>query len=237
MTLVKDGRAGEVLDYLDAVDAGIFVWSRPVRFQGTLYRALNPIYAREPLSGRGAQLYGGRFNAKGVPALYTALSIVTAIKEASQAGSLQPTTLVSYEADIQNVFDTRDLDALARFRMNPEGLADNGWRDRMIGDGIAPTQKLAAALVEEGFQGLLVRSFARGATLDDLNLVLWTWGSTGPAKLSLIDKEGRLATRGPWTRRDELSQSSGYKRPGAWLGMVLAGVNLLIVAADSHTPP
>jgi len=27
-------------------------------YRGPLYRALNPIYAREPLSGRGAEHYG-----------------------------------------------------------------------------------------------------------------------------------------------------------------------------------
>jgi RES domain-containing protein len=44
-----------------------------VRYKGKLFRALNPFIAREPLSGRGAELYGGRFNPKGVPALYTAV--------------------------------------------------------------------------------------------------------------------------------------------------------------------
>jgi RES domain-containing protein len=39
-------------------------------YAGKLYRAFNPIYAREQLSGRGAALYGGRFNPKGVSALY-----------------------------------------------------------------------------------------------------------------------------------------------------------------------
>jgi len=65
------------------------------------YRALNPIYARAPLSGRGAELYGGRFNARGTPAFYTSLTIMTALKEANQVGSLQPTTLASYEADMK----------------------------------------------------------------------------------------------------------------------------------------
>ena len=59
-------------------------------YRGPLYRALNPIYAREPLSGRGAELYGGRFNPKGVPALYSSLTVMTALREANQAGSLQP---------------------------------------------------------------------------------------------------------------------------------------------------
>ena len=56
-------------------------------YRGPLYRALNPIYAREPLSGRGAELYGGRFNPKGVPALYSSLTVMTALREANQAGS------------------------------------------------------------------------------------------------------------------------------------------------------
>jgi len=59
-----------------------------MRYSGPLYRALNPIYAREPLSGRGAELYGGRYNPKGTPALYTSLTVMTALREANQAGSL-----------------------------------------------------------------------------------------------------------------------------------------------------
>ncbi len=87
-----------------------------MRYQGKLYRALNPIYAREPLSGRGAELYGGRFNPKGMPALYTSLTIMTALKEANQVGNLQPTTLVSYDADIKHVFDCREEEGLASAR-------------------------------------------------------------------------------------------------------------------------
>ena len=71
-----------------------------MRFDGKLYRALNPLFAREPLSGEGAAIYGGRFNPKGTPALYTSLSVLTALREANQVGSLQPITLVSYDAEI-----------------------------------------------------------------------------------------------------------------------------------------
>jgi RES domain-containing protein len=95
-----------------------------VRFAGPLYRALNPLYAREPMSGRGAELYGGRFNRKGTPALYLSLSVMTALREANQAGSLQPTTLVSYDADIERVFDSRDDAALQAQNMDTATLAD-----------------------------------------------------------------------------------------------------------------
>ena len=52
-------------------------------YRGPLYRALNPVYARMPLSGRGAEPYGGRSNPKGTPALYCALDPVTALREAN----------------------------------------------------------------------------------------------------------------------------------------------------------
>ena len=129
-------------------------------YRGLLYRALNPVYAREPLSGRGAQLYGGRFNAKGTPALYASLSIMTALREANQVGSLQPTTLVCYDAEIERVFDARDASALTAEGMDEAGLADSGWRDQMKAEGEARTQAFARRLTEAGYQGLLVRSFA-----------------------------------------------------------------------------
>lgn len=165
----------------------------PLHYQGQLYRALNPIYAREPLSGRGAEIYGGRFNRRGVPALYTSLSIMTALREANQIGNLQPTTLVSYEADIKHVFDCRDESALLAHRMDATALADATWRDQMKATGEARTQGFANQLFEAGYAGLLVRSFAPGATTEDLNLVLWRWGPEAPAHLALIDDENRLA--------------------------------------------
>ena len=164
-----------------------------MHYQGMLYRALNPVHAREPLSGRGAELYGGRFNPKGTPALYTSLSILTALREANQVGHLQPTTLVSYKADIEAVFDSRDADALRSENVDPTELADPTWRDQMRERGEARTQALARRLVAAGYRGLLVRSFAPGAGEGDLNLVLWMWGAAEGARLVLVDDENRLS--------------------------------------------
>ncbi len=163
-----------------------------MRYRGLLYRALNPIHARDPLSGEGARRYGGRFNPKGMPALYTAQSVTTAIREANQIGTLQPTTLVAYEADIGPIFDATDPITLAAQGLNPTDLADDDWRARMLADGKAPTQELAEGLKASGFAGMQVRSFAKGATDFDLNLVLWVWGRDAPTILLLVDDEGRL---------------------------------------------
>lgn len=163
-----------------------------MRYQGKLYRALNPVHAREPLSGRGAQLHGGRFNPKGMPALYTSLSILTAIREANQVGDLQPTMLVSYDADIARIFDARDTQALAAQGMTSAALSDASWRDQMKESGEARTQAWARRLIALGHHGLMVHSFARGARPEDVNLVLWAWGPE-PFRLTLVDDEGRLS--------------------------------------------
>lgn len=162
-------------------------------YSGKLYRALNPIYAGEPLSGEGARRYGGRFNPKGMPALYCSLSIMTTVREANQVGTLQPTTLVAYEAEIENIFDGTDEAALRDEGMDPAALAASTWRDEMRANGEARTQTFSRSLIAKGYSALLVHSFAPGASGQDLNLVLWRWGNAAPARLTLIDDEGRLA--------------------------------------------
>jgi RES domain-containing protein len=51
-----------------------------------VYRALKPVWVRDPLSGEGARRYGGRFNPKGMAALHCTLDPVTALREISQIG-------------------------------------------------------------------------------------------------------------------------------------------------------
>lgn len=163
------------------------------RYEGKLYRALNPIYAREPLSGRGAELYGGRFNSRGIAGIYTSLSVMTALREANQVGNLQPTTLVGYDARIERVFDSRDATLLTTHDMDAARLADPSWRDQMQRGREAPTQRFARGLIAAGYHAMLVRSFAAGASADDFNLVLWRWGDGPPHRLAPIDDEGRLS--------------------------------------------
>lgn len=122
-----------------------------------------------------------------MPALYTSLRPDTAVKEANQAGTLQPTLLVSYRADCDSILDLTDPATLATLPLTAADLATNSWRDAMTGGREAPTQTLARTLHQAGTNGIIVPSYTRGAKPSDLNLVLWAWPS-----LTVIDDENRL---------------------------------------------
>jgi hypothetical protein len=71
-------------------------------------------------------------------------------------------------------------------------LADPGWRMKMLDGQPVPTQDLATALIADGFAGLLIQSFAKGASSSDFNIVLWAWdGKSG--SLDVVDDEERLS--------------------------------------------
>ena len=159
-----------------------------------VYRSHLPIWARTPLSGAGAQRRGGRFNRKGVSAFYASLSIRGATEEATPLGrSLQPITLCAYEVDSEPVFDATDPSARQSAGVLLKDLASDWLRDQEQG-AVSTSQRFADRLITEGFAGMLVRSFRRGARPDDRNLVLWKWGDSLPSRVRLVDEEGRLAS-------------------------------------------
>lgn len=122
------------------------------------------------------------------------MTVMTALKEANQAGSLQPTTLVSYDADLQPLFDTHDAQALFEYGIDTKTLGATTWRDDMKMMGEAPTQRLARDLKNAGFCGLIAKIFAPGTVAGDRNVILWKWGPSSPHRLTLIDDDNRLST-------------------------------------------
>ena len=165
-----------------------------MRFQGLVYRAHNPQWSWDPMSGEGAGLYGGRFNRCGVPALYTSLFPLTAVREATQLGRpMQPITLCAYEVDAEPVFDALD-ETLRRSRgVSAPDIECPSWRAEMLAGAVPASRDLADLLIAAGYVGMRVRSFAPATGPEDVNLVLWTWGSARPSRVVLIDEEARLS--------------------------------------------
>ena len=165
-----------------------------MRFRGLVYRAHNPRWNWTPTSGEGARRYGGRFNRAGVPALYTSLSPVTVMREASPTGRpLQPITLCAYEVDAEPVFDALDSSQREAQEVVEEELRCPNWEREMLAGIIPASQRLADRLIAAGYLGMRVQSFAPGSGTNDLNLVLWRWGNQLPGKVVLVDDEERLS--------------------------------------------
>lgn len=114
-----------------------------MRFTGTVYRAHNPEWAWSPISGEGARRHGGRFNRPGVPALYTSLSPLTALLEASPLGRpMQPITLCAYKVDARPVFDSRNPTMRVAHRVDAADLACPGWNREMLEGKVPASQSL-----------------------------------------------------------------------------------------------
>ncbi|MBI3516233.1 MAG: RES domain-containing protein [Proteobacteria bacterium] len=159
----------------------------------TVFRAHHPHWAFDPLSGAGAARHGGRFNRVDQPALYTALRFETAWLEAQQgfARKTQPLTLCAYEVDCADVLDLTDDEALRAQHIAADDLAC-AWEAIADAGGTPPSWIIADRLRADGIAGIIVPSFAAGATSADRNAVFWTWGREPPHRVVLIDDHARL---------------------------------------------
>jgi RES domain-containing protein len=168
---------------------------------GTCYRAHDPRWSFSPLSGDGAAIHGGRFNPRGVPALYLALDIMTAIREVSHgfAHRLDPLVLCSYEVDCDNIVDLTGEVGRAEASVTGEELSC-AWASALAEGRRPASWSIHDRLTPQGIAGVLVPSFAPGAADDDRNLVLWHWSPGPPHKVQVFDPSGRLP-------RDQLSWS------------------------------
>jgi RES domain-containing protein len=164
-----------------------------LRFQATCYRAHDPRCSFAPLSGVGAAKRGARFNPKGVPALYLALTILTAVKEINQglARKIEPCVLCSYEVDCEDIVDLRTKEDCKAAGVAFADMARAWFLD--IAQSREPASwRLTKNFIEAGGSGILVPSFAPGATQADQNLVLWKWSKSRPHKVSVHDPSGCL---------------------------------------------
>ena len=67
-----------------------------------------------------------------------------------------------------------------------------GWFSSLAEGRQPPSWRIARRLIAEGKAGILVPSYAPGATPADHNLVLWDWSDRPPHKVSVFDPGGRL---------------------------------------------
>lgn len=136
-----------------------------------LWRMIGIRHQFSPLSGEGARLYGGRWNAKGRTALYLATDPVTAVAEYYQ-GLPKPGTLVPYDLADAAIADLTDGAGGPRDGRVAAALMAAWKAIALQGGAVPPGWQLADELVAAGADGALVPSLQNsGGT----NLVLWRW--------------------------------------------------------------
>lgn len=121
-------------------------------FAGQGWRHLAPRY--DPLSGEGARIYGGRFNApSSFPVLYLCQSRPCAVAELRRFGERQaigvegllPRVLYRYEISLDRVLDLTDDQTRLQIGLGLDVLTGPDW---------ATCQELGAALHALGAQGI-----------------------------------------------------------------------------------
>ena len=164
-----------------------------MKLQRIVYRAHNPRWSWAPDSGEGAAINGGRFNPPGMATLYASLRFETAWLEAQQAFPFkaQPMTLCAYDVDCDDMLDLTDPATMAANGVEPADLTCS-WKDLSTRGKLPPSWAMARRLAAAGTAGIVVPSFASGATRADINAVFWTWSADPPHRVHVIDDEGRL---------------------------------------------
>jgi RES domain-containing protein len=140
--------------------------------QAEAYRMHTPKWTATLTSGAGAAAHGGRANRPGIPALYLALEVGTAITEYQQVSTLLPPgTLVSYRLTLSPVVDFRQGYRPEEWpALWEEFFCD--WRELWFNQHIEPPSwVLADEAMAAGAKGILFPSrFSPGG----LNLVVYT---------------------------------------------------------------
>ena len=163
----------------------------------TLYRALSPRFSHAPLSGRGAELSGGRWNPVGAPTLYLACDVITAILEYQQRTTFKPVTAVQYLLEDARLADITHPSLQANYGIT-DAIANNEWQ-LLVGRGKEPPSwPIASAIMRDGFHGLRYVSRMNGGRC----VVMWQWNAPGKPNLAVIDPDRRLPIDdSSWTTR------------------------------------
>ncbi len=157
----------------------------------TYYRALRPGWSFAPLSGKGAALAGGRWNAKGLPALYLAADPMTAVAEYNQDVLFRPVTLAQYRISGARLADIRDADFRADADVEGDALTIP-WYAEVCKGNTPISWTIADELMNAGYHGFIYPSRISGGVC----LVLWRWNDGSGCKVQVQDLDGWLPRDG-----------------------------------------
>ena len=181
----------------------------------SFWRVLTPRWAFDPLSGQGAALTSGRWNANGIPAIYMSFEDRTAVTEYMQGGS-RPGTLCEYFVTSDKVVDLTVRGTLEEIGYHTDDVFCH-WKESAAAGRTPMTWRISYKLIDLGLHGAVFPSAAvgfRGMTVQPPiavrrsashapqgltsrhsdNLVLWSWNNPNGscARVEVNDPTGEL---------------------------------------------
>lgn len=132
-----------------------------------------------------------------MPALYTSETMATAWAEYQQgfAGRTQPVTICTYDVDFQPIADLTNPAVQAILDKQFKGWQAEDWLTKKLRGQEAITWQIVDQLVDAGYVGIRVPSYAPNHPDDAANIVFFTWTQEPPTMVRVIDDDGRLHQR------------------------------------------
>lgn len=155
----------EVVELFERLDS---LLSRAVSFHGTIIRSAGTSYANESdfLSGQGAAANGGRWNRRGILAVYASLDIITATREAYQnfldsgfpLSAIRPRVTAGATAKLGMVLDLTDKSCRRKIGLKLSELLEEDWAAAAAVGDESWTQAIGRGCRQAGFEAILVPS-------------------------------------------------------------------------------
>jgi RES domain-containing protein len=160
-----------------------------------LWRAFVPRWAHAPLSGEGAQRFGGRWNPVGAATIYAARELSTAWAEYNQGFVQHPALIAQLKLTGAVLADLIDPGVLAHLGVSSD-IHGCEWRMQMDRGEVPETHQLRKRLLGDRFDGVIYPSYmSPGGTC----VALWRWNTQGAPCLEVIDPDERLPkTQASW---------------------------------------
>ena len=172
-------------------------------FVGVAYRSGVPEFATEAdlLTGEGSRRFGGRWNPRGIAAVYASLTPETALAESLAhhryygvpIEDAMPRTFVALAVKLGRVLDLRDGATRQRLRLSGRRLLEVDWRAEARAGREPITQRLGHAAHAGGWEGLIVASAADSG---GHNLLIFPGHLAAESAVRILNPD-RLARVGP----------------------------------------
>ena len=157
-------------EFLTTLQKCAEAWGQPWIGDSWRFQDIDFPTGKDILSGKGAQLRGGRLNFRGsFPVVYGSTDEVTALVESSAHSQRyglvvrKPRILVAIELRLQRALDLRVPDIQGALNLSLKELQCENWGNLQYHGTEALSQALGRAVFDAGFEAILIPSFAHPA--------------------------------------------------------------------------